>query len=56
MSKKPIKDLPRKRDDQATKDEMRHDELDQVNGGLITTGVTAIGGVASKPTTTVIDE
>jgi hypothetical protein len=57
MSKTPIKDLPRKRDDRMTQDELRNDELDQVGGGLVSTGkLGAIGGVASTPTTTVIDE
>ena len=56
MTKKPIKDLVEKKD--ATNDsELKSGELNEVSGGLITTGgLTAIGGIASKPVTQLTDE
>jgi hypothetical protein len=55
MTKKPIKDLVEKKD--ATNSELKSGELDEVSGGLINTGgLTAIGGIASKPVTQLTDE
>jgi hypothetical protein len=55
-TKKPIKDLVEKKD--ATNDsELKSSELNEVSGGRISTsGVTTIGGVASKTTTQVTEE
>jgi hypothetical protein len=54
-TKKPIKDLVEKKD--ATNSELKSGELDEVSGGLINTGgLTAIGGIASKPVTQLTDE
>ena len=56
MTTKPIKDLTPKTVARKS-EELKSDDLDQVAGGLVSVGgITAIGGVASKPTSTVIDE
>jgi hypothetical protein len=52
MTKKPIKDLVEMNDS-----ELKSGELNEVSGGLISIGgLTAIGGIASKPVTQLTDE
>ena len=52
MSKKMIKDLPKKSDA-----ELKVAELDKIAGGMIVTGgAMVIGGVASKPPTGLIED